>query len=60
MSSTNNRRYKRMKKKQEIKNIKKGEIDLVIPTPDDVQNYIDNKVLELKTKKDGMQLWQEN
>tara|TARA_R110000868_G_scaffold209233_1_gene458904 strand:+ start:120 stop:269 length:150 start_codon:yes stop_codon:yes gene_type:complete len=49
-----------MKKKQEIKNIKKGEIDLVIPTPDDVQNYIDNKVLELKTKKDGMQLWQEN
>ena len=60
MSSTNNRRYKRMKKKQEIKNINKGEIDLVIPTPDDVQNYIDNKVLELKTKKDGMQLWQEN
>ena len=60
MSSTNNRRYKRMKKKQEIKNIKKGEIDLVIPTPDDVQNYIDNKVLELKTKKDGMQWWQEN
>jgi len=60
MSSTNNRRYKRMKKKQEIKNIKKGEIDLVIPTPDDVQKYIDNKVLELKTKNDGMQLWQEN
>ena len=60
MSSTNNRRYKRMKKKQEIKNIKKGEIDLVIPTPDDVQNYIDNKVLELKIKNDGMQLWQEN
>ena len=60
MSSTNNRRYKRMKKKQEIKNIKKGEIDLVIPTPDDVQKYIDNKVLELKIKNDGMQLWQEN
>jgi hypothetical protein len=57
MSSTRNRRYNRMKKKQDEtlkKNIQKGEMDLVIPTPDDVQKYIDNKVLELKLKKDGM------
>lgn len=54
MSSTENRRRRRMKIKQEKKNIQKGEMELVIPTPDDVQKYIDNKVLELKLKKDGM------
>jgi hypothetical protein len=57
MSSTDNRRYRRMKKKEDesIKKKKKQEeMELVIPTPDDVQNYIDNKVIELKFKKDGM------
>ena len=54
MSSTRNRRHNRMKKKLEMKKLHKGEMDLVIPTPEDVQKYIDNKVLELKFKKDGM------
>jgi hypothetical protein len=48
-----------MLKKQEklkIKNIMNGEMDLVIPTPDDVQKYIDNKVVELKLKENALQL----
>ena len=59
MSSTDNRRYMRKLKKEEkknIQNIKRGEMDLVIPTPDDVQKYIDNKLIELKLKDNGMQL----
>ena len=59
MSSTDNRRYMRKVKKEEkknIQNIKRGEMDLVIPTPDDVQKYIDNKLIELKLKDNGMQL----
>lgn len=59
MSSTSIRRYNRMLKKQEklkIKNIMNGEMDLVIPTPDDVQKYIDNKVVELKLKENALQL----
>jgi hypothetical protein len=59
MSSSDNRRYMRKKKKEEkrnIQNIQRGEMDLVIPTPDDVQKYIDNKLIELKLKDNGMQL----
>ena len=57
MSSSDNRRYMRKIKKEEKKKIQKiqrGEMDLVIPTPDDVQKYIDNKVIELKLKDNGM------
>ena len=57
MSSSTNRRHKRnidrLKKKGTFT---EQDMMLKIPTPDDVQEYIDNKVKELRVQSNGLQL----
>lgn len=60
MSSSANRRYKRkiekLKKKGKltVEHIVNDDMMLNLPTPQDVQDYIDNKVKELRVQKNGV------
>lgn len=62
MSSTANRRHKRkierLKKKGKLTaaDIMNEEMMLTIPTPKDVEEYIDNKSKELRVQTNGLQL----
>jgi hypothetical protein len=49
MSSTAARRMRRKMKKDIIKNIQGEERNLKIPTEQDIQEYIDNMLKEIKT-----------
>jgi hypothetical protein len=49
MSSTDARRMRRRMKKDIIKNIQGQERNLKIPTEQDIQEYIDNMLKEIKT-----------
>jgi hypothetical protein len=48
MSSTDQRRMRRKMKRDIIKNIQGEERTLKIPTEEEIQRYIDNKIEELK------------
>ena len=60
MSSTRNRRHKRkierLKKQGKLtaQDLINDEMMLSIPTKEDVQNYIDNKVKELRVQSNGL------
>jgi hypothetical protein len=62
MSSSSNRRYKRkinkLKKEGKLtaQDIINDDMMLTIPTPEDVQEYIDNKSKELRVQTNGLQL----
>lgn len=56
MSSSDARRWRRKMKRDIIKNIQGEERTLKIPTEEDIQRYIDNKIQELKLDPNGMQL----
>ncbi len=62
MSSSSNRRHKRkierLKKqgKLTVQDLINDEMMLTIPTPEDVQEYIDNKSRELRIQSNGLQL----
>jgi hypothetical protein len=49
MSSTAARRMKRKMKRDIVKNIQGEERNLKIPTEQDIQEYIDNMLKEIKT-----------
>lgn len=59
MSSSDARRWRRKMKRDIIKNIQGEERTLKIPTEEEIQRYIDNKIQELKLDQDGMQLQEE-
>lgn len=48
MSSTALRRMRRKMKRDIVKNIQGEERNLKIPTEEDIKNYIDNKIEEIK------------
>jgi hypothetical protein len=48
MSSTATRRMRRKMKRDIVKNIQGEERNLKIPTEEDIKNYIDNKIEEIK------------
>ena len=60
MSSTANRRHKRkiekLKKKGKLtsEDIMNEEMMLTIPTPKDVEDYIDNKAKQLRVQTNGL------
>lgn len=56
MSSTDARRMRRKMKKDIIKNIQGEQRTLKIPTEEEIQQYINNKIEELKLDPNGMQL----
>jgi hypothetical protein len=56
MSSTDARRMRRKMKRDIIKNIQGEERNLKIPTEEEIQIYINNKIEEIKLDPNGMQL----
>jgi hypothetical protein len=56
MSSSANRRFRRKMERDVKKHNKKQGRYLNVPTEQDVQDYINTKLKELKIEPDGMQL----
>jgi hypothetical protein len=56
MSSSANRRYRRKMERDIKKDMKKQGRHLDIPTEQDVQDYINKRITELKLEPNGMQL----
>jgi hypothetical protein len=56
MSSSANRRYRRKMERDVKKHMKTKQRYLDVPTEQDVQDYINTKLKELKIEPNGMQL----
>jgi hypothetical protein len=60
MSSSANRRFRRKMERDVKKHIKTKQTYLDVPTEQDIQDYINNKLKELKLESNGLQLQETN
>jgi hypothetical protein len=60
MSSSPARRFRRKMERDVKKHIKTKQTYLDVPTEQDIQDYINNKLKELKLESNGLQLQETN